>query len=212
MKFLCFVDTGKIDEFFEKWLSESEKKLPPEDDITDLLELQINGRLSMLGYKLDNQSRCGKSTSGKNAGEIDLKMDLGDFSIMIEAVKYSRGSEDRKTHIEKIFNYDSSRKYFYNLIYFDSDANFNESWNTVKEEIQEAKYPSDYELKTIEDLDSDNQNIKIARSEHNGGLIYYHIMGNFRYPSSKKKVVSKKADQKIKRNKNKRRNPNDQHN
>ena len=35
-----------------------------EDNISDLLELEINGRLSMLDYKLENQDRSGKSSTG----------------------------------------------------------------------------------------------------------------------------------------------------
>lgn len=67
-----------------------------EDNISDLLELEINGRLSMLDYKLENQDRSGKAAGNVNAGEIDLEINLDDFSIIIEAVKYSRGSTERK--------------------------------------------------------------------------------------------------------------------
>lgn len=63
-----------------------------EDSISDLLELEINSRLSMLDYKLENQDRSGKSAKGANAEEIDLELNINDFSLVIEAVKYSAGS------------------------------------------------------------------------------------------------------------------------
>lgn len=162
-----------------------EKKLA-EDNITDLLELEIESRISMLGYELKNQNRSGKSSTGKNAGEVDLEIKFNDFSIIIEAVKYSCGPADRKKHIEKIFNYDPSRRYFYNLIYFDSGKNFDDSWDRVKKDIESAKYPSGYERIETKEMDSDNSSIKIAVSKHNGGLTYYHVMGNFCYAFSKK--------------------------
>ena len=80
-----------------------------EDNISDLLELEINGRLFMLGYKLENQDRSGKSS--KNAGEVDLEINFNDFSIVIEAMKYTCGTTKRKQHIEKTFKYDPSIKY-----------------------------------------------------------------------------------------------------
>lgn len=152
-----------------------------EDNISDLLELEINGRLSMLGYKLDNQDRSGKSASGKNAGEIDLEINFDDFSIVIEAVKYSSGSTKRKEHIEKQFKYDPSRRYLYNLIYFDSTDNFDTSWKEVLSEIENSNYPSGYEKIETKEIHSNNGSIKIAVSSHNGKLTYYHIMANFYY-------------------------------
>lgn len=155
-----------------------------EDNISDLLELEINSRLSMLQYKIDPQGRIGKSKSKKNAGEPDFKLDFKGFSILIEAVKFSRGSQERKDHIEKIYNYDPSRKYLYNLIYFDSNGSFDNSWNDVKHEIEIANYPSNCKLLEIEDVPSDNAGIKIAIGKHNSGVMHYHIMANFYYAKS----------------------------
>ena len=152
-----------------------------EDNISDLLELEINSRLSMLKYKLEPQGRNGKSASGKNAGEPDFKIDWGNFSSLIEAVKFSRGLPAIKDHIEKIYYYDPSRKYLYNLVYFDSNANFNASWNAVKNEIQTAKYPSGCSLQKMADIAVDNAGIKLAVSKHEGNLTHYHIMANFYY-------------------------------
>ena len=155
-----------------------------EDNISDLLELEINSRLSMLQYKIDPQGRIGKSKSKKNAGEPDFKLDFKGYSILIEAVKFSRGSQERKDHIEKIYNYDPSRKYLYNLIYFDSNGSFDNSWNDVKHEIEIANYPSNCKLLEIEDVPSDNAGIKIAIGKHNSGVMHYHIMANFYYAKS----------------------------
>ncbi|MBR1715341.1 MAG: hypothetical protein IJ717_10420 [Treponema sp.] len=152
-----------------------------EDNISDLLELEINGRLSMLGYKLENQDRSGKSASGKNAGEIDLEINFNDFSIVIEAVKYSSDSAKRKQHIEKTFNYDPSRKFIYDLIYFDGTESFDAAWNNVLADINKASYPVGYEKQYSEELNSNNNGIKIAKSYHNNDLIFFHIMGNFKY-------------------------------
>ncbi len=152
-----------------------------EDNISDLLELEINGRLSMLGYKLENQDRSGKSASGKNAGEIDLEINFNDFSIVIEAVKYSSDSAKRKQHIEKTFNYDPSRKFIYDLIYFDGTESFDDAWNNVLADINKASYPVGYEKQYSEELNSNNNGIKIAKSYHNNDLIFFHIMGNFKY-------------------------------
>ena len=153
-----------------------------EDNISDLLELEINGRLSMLNYKLENQDRSGKSSTGKNAGELDLEINFNDFSIVIEAVKYSSGTTKRKEHIIKTFKYDPSIKYIYNLIYFDANnEDFTTAWKNIKKDIDEASYPSAFKKTNTEELESNNAGIKIIKSEHENGLIYYHIMGNFKY-------------------------------
>ena len=153
-----------------------------EDNISDLLELEINGRLSMLDYKLENQDRSGKSSTGKNAGELDLEINFNDFSIVIEAVKYSSGTTKRKEHIIKTFKYDPSIKYIYNLIYFDANnEDFTTAWKNIKKDIDEASYPSAFKKTNTEELESNNAGIKIIKSNHENGLVYYHIMGNFHY-------------------------------
>lgn len=153
-----------------------------EDNISDLLELEINGRLSMLDYKLENQDRSGKSSTGKNAGELDLEINFNDFSIVIEAVKYSSGTTKRKEHIIKTFKYDPSIKYIYNLIYFDANnEDFTTAWKNIKKDIDKASYPSAFKKKNTEELESNNAGIKIIKSNHENGLVYYHIMGNFHY-------------------------------
>lgn len=49
------------------------------------------------------------------------------------------------------------------------------------EDIKNASYPKGYEIESIEDMQSNNAGIKMVKSQHNNGLIFYHIMGNFRY-------------------------------
>ena len=96
----------------------------------------------MLDYKLENQDRSAKSSTGKNAGELDLEIHFNDFSIIIEAVKYSSGTSKRKEHIVKTFKYDPSINYIYNLIYFDTTEDFTAAWRKIKDDIDEASYPS----------------------------------------------------------------------
>ena len=113
---------------------------------------------------------------------MDLEISFNDFSIVIEAVKYSRGAAERKKHIEKTFKYDPSIKYIYNLIYFDANnEDFTTAWKNIKKDIDEASYPSAFKKTNTEELESNNAGIKIIKSEHENGLIYYHIMGNFKY-------------------------------
>ena len=152
-----------------------------EDNISDLMELEINARLSMLNYKLENQDRSGVSSSGINAGEIDLEINFNDFSIIIEAVKYGLGSAKRRQHIEKPFNYDPSRKFIYDLIYYNETGSFDDAWLNVLDDIKNASYPKGYEIKSLEDMQSNNAGVKMVKIQHNNGLTFYHIMGNFRY-------------------------------
>lgn len=152
-----------------------------EDNISDLMELEINARLSMLNYKLENQNRSGVSSSGINAGEIDLEINFNDFSIIIEAVKYGLGSAKRRQHIEKPFNYDPSRKFIYDLIYYNETGSFDDAWLNVLDDIKNASYPKGYEIKSLEDMQSNNAGVKMVKIQHNNGLTFYHIMGNFRY-------------------------------
>lgn len=146
----------------------------------------MNARLTMLNYKLDEQNRSGKSSNGINAGELDLSIDLGCSSAVIEALN-CKWSNDIKFHIEKTFKYDPSNTLLINLMYYDGkNENFDTNWDSIKNSITDSKtitYPANYAYRSNQDMSNTfkNNGLRVLKCEHDGGLSFYHILVNFNY-------------------------------
>ena len=68
-----------------------------------------------------------------------------------------------------------------NIPDFDGTESFDDAWNNVLADIHSASYPAGYGRQSSEGLNLNNNSIKIMKSYHNNGLVFYHIMGNFKY-------------------------------
>lgn len=160
-----------------------------EDDYSSIIKEILESKLSTFGYHIKDQTKGGKSASGKIAGERDLIIcdDSGELSV-IEAFKYSTKTVVQK-HLTKIFNYTHMRDVFFILAYdLKSSDKFKIRWKYYKNTtLKELKYPEGYEIDktTIWDATNDfnvkNSAIKICTSTHKSGTKIYHIMLNVNY-------------------------------
>ncbi len=161
-----------------------------EDYFTDLIELGLNAQFKSFCYKLDSQTRKGASGTGKSIGEIDLGLQFNVKDIVLEAVRaYSYQSWNTNAkgiveHIEKTFNYSTSRDMFYDLIYYQND-NFNKDWSSfLNEVLPSIRYPKDFNLKgNVKDITNEfgNNSVKVAIANHESALTVYHIFINLNY-------------------------------
>lgn len=160
-----------------------------EDVITDLVEILLKARLQKLKYDLAVQGRSGISESGDSCGEPDVRISFQTYKIVLEAIRFTKPSyNDLKKHILKIFKYDSSRQYLFDLIYFqESDDVFLKRWNSIKEKIFEIGYPVEYQISRNVDMVQDYQNagIRVLKVFHENGLVFYHVMVNLCYTGQK---------------------------
>ena len=158
-----------------------------EDYKTDLLRAIMSARLTMLDYKLDEQNRSGQSAKGINSGELDLSIDLGCSTAVIEALNCKGWSNDIKQHIEKTFKYDPTNSLHINLMYYEGkNRNFCKNWELIKQKITDStiiSYPSMHAYKSQKDISGlyKNNCLKVLKCEHDGDLIFYHIFANFSY-------------------------------
>ena len=161
-------------------------KTAQEDNISDLLQIALHTSLNMLDYQITSQNRSGSSASGINAGEPDLSIRFNNSSIILEAVRYSSGNFDNViNHILKNFDYGPSKKFLFNLVYYQGDkSKFTTKCNELKNELQKIQYPTEYEFNSfmsIDDTEINNDAIFIIKCNHNNDLIFYHIILNFSY-------------------------------
>jgi len=160
-----------------------------EDDYNGFIKEILESNLSTYGFHIEDQSKGGRSATGKKAGERDLVIcdDTGELSV-IEAFKHSTKTVVQE-HLTKIFNYSHQRSVFYILAYdFGANEKFKNRWKYYKSNIlKKLDYPRGYELisEGISDMTDDfnvtNSAIKICRSTHKSGTEIYHIMLNVNY-------------------------------
>lgn len=161
-------------------------KTAQEDNISDLLQIALHTSLNMLDYQITSQNRSGSSASGINAGETDLSIRFNNSSIILEAVRYVSGNYDNiKNHILKNFDYGPSKKYLFDLVYYQGDkSNFTNKCHELKNELENIQYPTGYEFNSfssIDDTEINNDAIYVIKCNHNNDLIFYHLILNFSY-------------------------------
>jgi hypothetical protein len=154
-----------------------------ENSITDLFEIILNARLSMLGYSCSSQNRSGLSETGKNAGELDLSIPIGNKTIVIEAVRYSVSGMGRiKNHTKKIFNYDPTREFLFDLIYYQESPNdFQKFIFDLNEKLSTFEYPIENKFLRCEAVQSYGNGIEVIQAIHDNNLVFYHVAINFSY-------------------------------
>ena len=166
-----------------------EAKYLEEDKITDFLETVLNARLSAWQMEWHSQARLG--TTGEDTNQLaraDLSTKVGNNTIVAEALriysykKLTSQKSNIEEHILKTFNQTSTRKYFYNLIYYQGD-DYKNDLDFLKTIISETKFPKEYDLSVPleEDKDSSTSDIKVCRTLHHNGVICYHIFINIVY-------------------------------
>lgn len=161
-------------------------KTAQEDNISDLLQIALHTSLNMLDYQITSQNRSGASAPGINAGETDLSIRFSNSSIILEAVRYSSGNFDNvKNHILKNFDYGPSKKYLFDLVYYQGNkSNFSRKCNELKAELENVQYPTGYEFNSFmsnDDTEINNDAICVIKCNHNNDLIFYHLILNFSY-------------------------------
>lgn len=162
-----------------------------EDEFTDFLQIIINGQLKSFNLKLEEQNRSGSSATKKKVGlgSVDLAFSNGIKNITFEAVRFYKKQSVKYNfdniieHIEKTFNYSTTKNYFYNIVYYQNDdfmLHYDEFKNN---KITSVNFPIGYELKSQVDITSrfGNDAIKVLKTIHNKELNFYHIFLDLNY-------------------------------
>ena len=124
----------------------------------------IRDILETAGYQVKDQTRQGKSASGKASGEIDILLhDKGKPISVVEALNLN-GLETAylDEHIDKVYKYDTSGNAFNFLVSYVKVKNFGEFWEKYVEHIKKYKYP--YEI--IETRENDSKEYQYTDIRH----------------------------------------------
>lgn len=105
------------------------------DKIRDLLEAK--------GYDVKDQTRHGSSSTGKDAGNLDILIKIGKKSIsLVEALRLDSVKEEYLSeHIKKIYKYDTLGLRFNFLISYVKTKNFKGFCDRYIKLIQGTEYP-----------------------------------------------------------------------
>ena len=144
-----------------------------------------NGFISLIleikGFTVKDQTRWGRSASGKSMGEIDIKVELPkDGYALCEAFRlhgFNKNVIDG--HLTKLFNYDASGvKENFIIVYAETD-DFTGLWEKYLDRIPKIDFKNcplygDVEEETVDTY----ANIKLARARHmieKRGCDVYHL-------------------------------------
>lgn len=144
------------------------------DFITKILESK--------GYRVKDQTRRGKSNSGKGAGEVDMfiSTDKGFPFSIIEALNLkSLDTSYLDTHINKINNYDTVGNQINICLSYVSVVDFESFWLNYCKHIKNRTYNNSLiAFDEVVDNDFPYSEIRYVKTTHNrsGKLTYlYHI-------------------------------------
>lgn len=163
------------------------KTLKKENELNDVLQVVIKPRLALWGWSIPDQSRAGKSPTGKDAGETDFVIETGGKKIALIEALVLKGKEKTKTqkHILKGFDYVNYLQRYYVVIYFKgSVANFDHTWEEYKTDVIDITFPPNLELnktlgfQVLPDNKDDVRQIKISKTTHKSNVEVFHIMIN----------------------------------
>ncbi len=148
-----------------------------------------NGFISLLlssqGYGVKDQTRWGRSATGKSISEVDIKIESANGQVvsLIEAFNLNFLNKVMiKSHINKLFSYDvNPPEANFILVYADA-KNFNRSWQEYFNYLANMDYP--YPLIGLPKEEATPfEGIRLAHTRHNrsGKEIHiYHIFADMR--------------------------------
>lgn len=161
-----------------------------EDKYNDIIQLILEARVNPWGWQIKDQSRGGKSFSGKSLGERDLKIcDHNSCDLVVCEAFIFRGPKTAKAHIEKVFNYHHKRGSFIMLIYYlKRHIDFDKNWRVYCNDIvPKSTFPKGFKMKSNALKDVTKQfgynasAIKVGVAKHGKETLLYHIMVNLDY-------------------------------
>lgn len=142
----------------------------------------LRSLLTLAKYTVLDQSRRGKSLTGRGVGEVDLLIQKNGFPVtIVEALNLkSFDASYLDNHLDKLFGYDVSGNSFNVILVYVTVADFDIFCKKYFKHIREHEYP--YFIKSIEDnlqIDGCNySDIRVMKTIHdrNGAdSALYHI-------------------------------------
>ncbi len=151
-----------------------------EDDRNDFITKILESK----GYRIKDQTRRGKSDSGKEAGEVDIYIqnEKGFPFSIIEALNLtSLNSDYLNTHIDKIYKYDTTGNLVNICLTYVNIVDFAAFWQKYCNHIKNRNYINELVALDVNELLPYSE-VKVAKATHRRSdqLTYlYHIAVHF---------------------------------
>ena len=164
----------------------SVQSIKNENRYTDVLVAILSKRLAIYGWSAPDQSRAGKSSTGIDAGEVDILIENSNNTTItiIEAFRLnSCDSNIIGNHILKLFTYDRCSNVYYVIIYFEG-KNMNTTWDKYKKYVLKIDFPDEKTINKLgfEDINidfTDKNALKFSKTSHGSNTEIFHIMVDF---------------------------------
>jgi len=162
-------------------------KVPIEDKYNDLLQSILRFRFPVWGWTIPDQGRTGpSSTGGDDLGSSDFMVQCADECIALIEAMIIEGKNKSKTeeHVVKCNKYVSHTTRFYLVSYFKGKSeNFIKTWESYRQDVLDINFDEDFKLLKREFIDISTsligtRNIKVGKTSHSNGVIFYHIFFN----------------------------------
>lgn len=161
------------------------EEIKGEDKYSDLIILCLKSRIKNWYWKIGNSRGAFSDSNKKNVGEQDIVIfDANNSRIATcEALMlYGKNTSSVNKHVVKTFNYDHRRKLFYILIYYMGNDFSNHWTDYVTNIVPNIEYKENFTIyNTIEELEFNNNSIKVGKASHANNLSVYHIFININY-------------------------------
>lgn len=165
------------------------KKLFIEDMINDWVTSLINQRMSYINWTARDQSRGGKSASGKSSGERDIivsnqtKEDI----FLLEAFRlFGLSRQTIKTHMDKLDGYNAKGCKVLIVLVYTKVKDFPKLCNNYKEYLIKQQYRgfdnTNLTNHIFDTIDSGKANLKIfkeIRKKNSNDMVLYHLICDF---------------------------------
>ena len=164
---------------------EAIRQVTHENRFNDFLLAILRLRLPIWGWAIQDQSRVGISSGGKDAGETDLLIQASGNTIALCEALILKDKAYTESHILKCGNYIRTLERYYIVVYcLGEKTDFEAKWANYKNDVSSIAYPPDFainEAEGFEDLSfkfTDVRNFKIAKTKHSEKIELFHVMIN----------------------------------
>ncbi len=163
---------------------EAIRDIDGENRFNDMIYAILTLRMPLWGWSLQDQSRVGKSASGKDAGEADFILQAGGTTIALAEAFILRSADYTTAHLLKCRKYNDSLDCYYILVYhLGEPSDFESAWTNYQTHVSTGIYPSEFQYDPVAgfvDLSGgfiNVANMKIAKTNHQKYELF-HIMLN----------------------------------
>ena len=171
-------------------IKEKNTKLYIEDMINDWVTSLINQRMDFIQWSARDQSRGGKSASGKGSGERDIIVSnqSKDDLFLIEAFRlFGCTKQTVKTHMDKLDGYNAKGCRVLIALVYCKVKDFSKLCSDYKDYLAQQQYKNfdtiNLSTHQFSGIDSGNAKLKIfreTRKKNTDDIVLYHLLCDFK--------------------------------